>query len=65
MQAMAPQVGPLLTALPASFQARHQSCYLYAASEIVKVFGGDPQYDDALGAPQLLCSHVQRRVQWV
>ena len=48
---MAPQAQPLLTALPAHFAASRQSCYLYAASELVKTFGGDAAYVDALGAP--------------
>ncbi len=49
-QAMAPQAQPLLTALPEHFAASRQSCYLYAASELVKTFGGDEAYEQALGA---------------
>ena len=47
---MAPQAQPLLTALPEHFAGSRQSCYLYAASELVKTFGGDPAYEQALGA---------------
>lgn len=47
---MAPQAQPLLTALPEHFAASRQSCYLYAASELVKTFGGDVTYEQALGA---------------
>lgn len=47
---MAPQAQPLLTALPDHFAASRQSCYLYAASELVKTFGGDAAYEQALGA---------------
>ncbi len=48
-QAMAAQAQPLLTALPEHFASSRQSCYLYAASELVKTFGSNPAYEQALG----------------
>lgn len=48
-QAMAALAQPLLSALPEHFAASRQSCYLYAASELVKTFGGNPAYEQALG----------------
>jgi transportin-3 len=46
---MAAQAQPLLTALPEHFAASRQSCYLYAASELVKTFGSNLAYEQALG----------------
>jgi hypothetical protein len=46
---MAAQAQPLLTALPEHFASSRQSCYLYAASELVKTFGSNLAYEQALG----------------
>ncbi len=42
---------PLLVAtLPGRFAASGHSCYLYVASELVKVFGSNPAHEAAIGA---------------
>jgi hypothetical protein len=47
-----PVVPILLEALPRHFRQSRQSCYLYVASELIKIFGDEPVHDNALGECQ-------------
>ncbi len=48
--AAAPLLPMLVVTLPARFVASGHSCYLYVASELVKVFGSDSTHEAAIGA---------------
>ena len=48
--AAAPLLPMLVATLPARFAASGHSCYLYVASELVKVFGSDSTHEAAIGA---------------
>ena len=39
----------MMAAIPQWFAASRHSCFLYLASELVKVFGDVPRYEGALG----------------
>ena len=47
--AAAPLLPLLVATLPARFAASGHSCYLYVASELVKVFGSDNAHAAAIG----------------
>ena len=47
--AAAPLLLMLVATLPARFAASRHSCYLYVASELVKVFGSDRAHEAAIG----------------
>ena len=47
--AAAPLLPLLVATLPARFAASGHSCYLYVASELVKVFGSNPAHEAAVG----------------
>ena len=59
---MAAQAQPLLTALPEHFASSRQSCYLYAASELVKTFGSNLAYEQALGEIAVLGPNLDTRI---
>ena len=63
-QAMAAQAQPLLTALPEHFASSRQSCYLYAASELVKTFGSNLAYEQALGEIAVLGPNLEHQDQY-
>ena len=53
--AAAPLLEPLLSTLPVRFETSGNSCYLYVASELVKLFGSDQAHDIGIGMlPPLL-----------
>ena len=46
---MAVIMGDLLHEVQMQYKIHNQSCFLYLASEVIKLFGSDPSYANHLG----------------